>query len=208
VTGPEAPPVEVALAGLAAELEALRRLVASLGCRVDDLGSVTAGLADRLRVQATPAGPRAISTWLVAPADGQVTLQVLEELQAWVKTVFLRYKDGAQALPECWLWHPAIVEELLWLMHAWLAASQGENASVGLVGDWHDRYRPGVARRIQGTFGNCSLEVHRDGYPDSLNSKRRPDAAEHIALWWAQAREERAPEPTPEHLAGGDMRLR
>jgi hypothetical protein len=31
-------------------------------------------------------------------------------------TIFLRYPDGAGALPECWLYHPDVVEELTWLL--------------------------------------------------------------------------------------------
>ena len=58
--------------------------------------------------------------------------------------MFLRYPDGVAVLPECWLWHPDVVEELLWLMHAWRAAYEGRGASVQLAGDWHDRQRPGV----------------------------------------------------------------
>ena len=64
-------------------------------------------------------------------------------------------------LPECWLWHPDVVEELLWLSHAWLAAYQGPAASVALAADWHDRLRPGVVRRIKAQAGSCSRERHQ-----------------------------------------------
>ena len=70
--------------------------------------------------------------------------------------MFLRYPDGVAVLPECWLWHPDVVEELLWLMHAWRAAYEGRGASVQLAGDWHDRQRPGVVRRVRTAVGSCS----------------------------------------------------
>ena len=43
-------------------------------------------------------------------------------LAGWVAGIYLRYLDAAQSLPECWLWHPEVVEELLWLHTAWLHA--------------------------------------------------------------------------------------
>ena len=201
MTGPDDPNTD-AIAGLASELEGLRRIAEPLPQRIDELSALTAELADRIRSQAGRPGPRAMPSWLVAPADPAVTRAVLEELKVWITTVYSRYEDGAMSLPECWLWHPDIVEELLWLMHAWLAAYQGEGASVALVGDWHDRYRPGVARRIKSGVGTCSLEVHIPGRDEhrSRSWKRKPDAAEAIAQWWALARQERGPAPTPENL--------
>ena len=38
----------------------------------------------------------------------------LAELGEWLRVVYLRYPDAASGLPECWLWHPDVVEELLW----------------------------------------------------------------------------------------------
>jgi hypothetical protein len=184
-----------AVAGLASEVEALRRLVTPLADRVDDLARVTAEVADRVRSQGVRAGPRAVPSWLVMAADPALAHALLDELYTWTRTVFLRYTDADQVLPECWLWHPELVEELLWLMHAWLAAYQGESASVALVGDWHDRYRPGVVRRI-GSLTPCSLEVHLPTHEDRTYRKRRPDAVDRIARWWTTARESRAPEPS------------
>lgn len=189
-----------AVAGLASEIEALRRVVTPLVDRVDEMATLTAELADRARNQAVRAGPRAVPSWLAAPADAALTRRLLDELDAWVRTVFLRYTDANQVLPDCWPWHPDVVEELLWLMHGWLTAYQGENASVGLVGDWHDRYRPGVVRRIHSLAAACSLEVHLSTHEDRTYRKRRPDVVGPIAVWWASARHERGPEPTPTDL--------
>jgi hypothetical protein len=86
---------------------------------------------------------------------------MLGELAGWLHAVFLRYPDGVAVLPECWLWHPDVVEELLWLMCAWRAAYEGRGASVQLAGDWHDRQRPGVIRRVKTAAGSCSPERHQ-----------------------------------------------
>jgi hypothetical protein len=193
-------PNGAAVAGLASELEMLRRKVTPLPGRLDEVAELLAELTDRVRKQAGRPRTGAMPSWLVAPTDPAVTRTVLDELDVWVRTVFLRYRDGATTLPDCWLWHPDVVEELLWLMHAWLAAYQGDNASVGLVGDWHDRYRPGVIRRVKALCGTCSLEVHQPGWVETTRQRRRPDAASRIALWWAESRNQPGPDPSPEDM--------
>ena len=102
--------------------------------------------------------------------------QVLGELCAWLHAIFLRYPDGAVALPVCWLYHPDVIEELLWLMHAWCAAYQGKGASVQLAGDWHDRQRPGVVRRIKSGAGSCSIERHQTRPDCGVQSPHLPHA--------------------------------
>jgi len=153
-----------ALAGLAREVEGLRRAVDPLrdvGGRVDDLGRLVGQLADAVAALSTRPGPAPAPSWLMAPADPAVVERVLSELCAWLHAIYLRYPDGAGALPECWMSHPDVVEELLWLMHAWCVAYQGRTASVQLAGDWHDRQRPGVVRRIRTLAGSCSIERHQ-----------------------------------------------
>ena len=63
--------------------------------------------------------------------------------------------------PSAGSWHPDVVEELLWLQHAWLGAYEAKGASVQLAGDWHDRQRPGVVRRLKAAVGSCSKERHQ-----------------------------------------------
>jgi hypothetical protein len=197
---PETP--DAAVAGLAREVDGLRRQVAPLPPRVDTLSQLLAELGETVaalnaRKTSTPA-----PSWLMAPTDPEATGQMLDELAGWLAQVYLRYPDAVESFPECWCWHPHVVEELLWLMHAWVAAYQGSAASVALAGDWHDRQRPGVVRRIKATAGVCSRENHqtRPGWPDQVTGAPTiPSEAElgRIGQWWATAREEPAPEPPP-----------
>ena len=93
-------------------------------------------------------------SWLDAdldPHDPSVAEDILTRLAQWVAGVYLRYPDAR--LPDCWLWHPEVVEELLWLHQAWLAA-YAEGARVTAAADWHDRYRPGVVARIKSYRGH------------------------------------------------------
>lgn len=197
--------VEVArsVAGLAREVEALRRAVDPLlpvGDRVDELAGLLAQVTDVVTMlSARPAAAPAPS-WLMLPGDEVSARRLLNELTAWLHAIFLRYPDGAMALPECWLYHPDIVEELVWLMHAWCAAYQGPAASVALAGDWHERSRPGVVRRIRGNAGSCSIERHQtrpgwDQAPTGAVPVPGLDTVERMAHWWATARDDPAPEP-------------
>ena len=109
-------------------------------------------------------------SWLRLPEDTAAVEAVLSELLPWMESIYLRYSTAREALPPCWLWHPEIVEELLWLMDAWTAAYEGAEASNKLVGDWHDRQRPGVTRRVGEYAPSCDVLQHRDD-ADSARSR-------------------------------------
>lgn len=195
------------LAGLARELDLVRRRVEALSSsvdgvpgRVEDLAQVVARLSDTLATVAARHRAPVAPSWLLAPADQGEVGALLDGLGGWLAVVFLRYPDAASALPECWMWHASVVEELLWLMHAWSAAYQGANASVAAAGDWHDRQRPGVVARIRKAAGSCSIEAHRTrpGWPADPTGPVPTPGLEHTALivgWWAAHRDKNAPEP-------------
>lgn len=201
-----------AVAGLARDIEALRRELGELlrlPARLDELAGLVTQLAEATAT-AAPAesgGP----SWLDLPTDLDAAVAVLAELTRWLQVVYLRYPDAAAGLPDCWLWHPDVIEELLWLMHAWITAYHDENAPITAAGDWHDRYRPGVVRRITTTAGRCSLENHqpRDGQPPP-GGPVVPGAAaiEQIATWWATHRTDAPPEPDEWQLATANSRRR
>ena len=201
------------VAGLAREVESIRRTVADvteLPTRLDELAALVARLADDLAMTAPAQAPkRPEPSWLDLPADATPieASALLLDLAAWIGTVFLRYPDAVRGLPGCWLWHPHVVEELLWLRRAWVDAYTGPKSSPTAVGDWHDRLRPGVTRRIQQTAGTCSVENHQPGRtplpdPDAATGGVRAGAAvEPIGFWWAVNRDAEPPAPSSEQLA-------
>jgi hypothetical protein len=201
-----------AVAGLAREIEALRESIDTLRglpSRVDEVAGLVAQLADAVNAFPTAAG--GVASWLDLPAEVDAVYSVLGELLAWMQVVYLRYPDAAAGLPDCWLWHPDVVEELLWLMQAWLAAYRDDKAAVSLAGDWHDRYRPGVVHRITSTAGRCSLENHQPREGQSLPGAPVvpvAGAVELIATWWASARTDPPPEPDEWHRATANARRR
>jgi hypothetical protein len=195
-----------AVAGLAREVEALRRAIdgmRQITGRVEELASLVARLAETSAAAAVRPERGGTPSWLDLPNNLDAADLTLNELLGWMAKVYLRYADAARSLPDCWLWHPDVVEELLWLMHAWGAAYRFEGVSVSLAADWHDRLRPGVVRRIKAGAGQCSLENHQPGRELHTPALRPPlaGATEAIAGWWAAHRAGEPPGPTDQHVA-------
>jgi hypothetical protein len=207
-----------AVAGLAREVEALRRGVAQLAGlprRVQEVADLVARLAEQVSASGLPAEDQGTVTWLdlpqqhpqpdyTTPAEVEAEVQ-LARLVSWMGDVYLRYGDAVKGLPGCWLWHPDVVEELCWLRQAWLAAYTDPEAKVSAAGDWHDRQRPGVVRRIQAYAGVCSIEQHTDGGDRHAYPVLVPlaEAATTISTWWATRRAGLPPVPTPEQVSAG-----
>jgi hypothetical protein len=162
---------------------------------------------DLAGAQRRPEPTRPVS-WLTHSTDLPETARRLGELADWVAQVYMRYPVAARELPDCWLWHPDVVEELAWLHQAWQVAYDEETGSITAAGDWHDRYRPGVAARVRAAVRMCSLEVH-------TGDKRHTGAVEipsvssiqPVAHWWTELRHEQPPLPTPADLDAAARRL-
>ena len=204
MTGPDvaAHPPWPQPAGLAEEVQALRRAVGSLAglpAQVGDLARVVGDLAEQVTVVVGAVGVVAPRSWLVLDPDVRVVHQTLAGLTRWLGEVYLRYTDAAVSFPDCWLWHPDVVEELLCLMTSWRAPYCGPEASAQAAGEWHERSRPGMVRRIKTLAGNCSLESHQPRPGQTLPGGPVVPLAEAlvpIAEWWALRRRGAAPEPT------------
>jgi hypothetical protein len=222
-----------AVAGLARSVETLTRdvaamktgmkqtasktAVARLNDTVASLGNTVASFEDLLtRMAAAPAGARKaagssdssdvepVRSWLRLPEQDEAAVQtVLSELLPWMETTYLRYATARESLPPCWLWHPEIVEELLWLMDAWTAAYEGDEASNKLAGDWHDRQRPGVTRRIGEYAPACDVLAHRDAAGQRAITVPLAAAADPFVTWWATGRDDNGPAPTAEQIKAG-----
>ena len=202
--------VQSAVAGLAREVEAMRRAMrqvptsgdlARLAATVAELSETTAAVQ---AASGRRAEPEVVPSWLTLPHDARSARAVLSDLTGWLGDVYLRYADAARDFPECWLWHPDIVEELVWLMYAWLVAYRDDDASIRAAGDWHDRLRPGVVRRIHSYAKACSLENHLPGRataaPHVPVLDGDPAAAEAITAWWTEHRDQPGPTPTHEQM--------
>jgi hypothetical protein len=167
---------------------------------VDDVARLVARLAETTAQQRpTPAPQAGEVSWLDLPPDIDEAERVLSSLVEWMAVVYLRYSDAARTLPACWLWHPDVVEELLWLQAAWLTA-YSLTAPPSAPGDWHDRQRPGVVRRIRDYAGMCSLENHQPDAHTPAPQVPTADAAGLICRWWGTDRTNTPPAPTAAQL--------
>lgn len=124
--------------------------------RVGELETMLTSLAQSV-AELVPSGGR-VQSWILADNPDAARV-LLGELVGWLDQVYLRYPDTR--LPSCWMWHPAVVEELLMLWHLHKDAYAGRNWVK--VGDWHDRWLPGVRGRIDKAFGHCELGLHASG---------------------------------------------
>ncbi|MQA15589.1 MAG: hypothetical protein GEV09_15915 [Pseudonocardiaceae bacterium] len=190
------------------QLSALGREVERLSRRHADLDALVRQLAEDITALA-PADnsdgddqPEGLASWLAADDPGQARA-LLADLASWLGRVYLRYPGAA--LPSCWAWHPAVVEELWWLRNAHHDAYHGRSACWREVGDWHDRMRPGVAARIRKAIGDCELSRHTPGGDRCQPTPGAPlrSAADRVAEHWTT--HHATPEPTEQQLHEADQ---
>lgn len=209
--GQEPTGTHAAVLGLAREVEALRVRLEPLDGLDEKLAQV-ADMVTALANEVAARDPRSTApgalSWLDlpdgadggAPVDPESVERLLAGLVVWVERVYLRYADAVRHFPECWLWHPDVLEELTWLRHAWQCAYQDENAPAGRAWDWHDRYRPGVVRRIRDLAGRCSLAVHTHRETGTAPTATGAGELPGLAAWWAGNRHAAPPAPSDEVL--------
>ncbi len=207
--------VPPAVADLARAVERAFRKLDALDEQVRDLaeqitaihGPADPNTSNAESVAATPG----VRSWLLADDPARAAAD-LDDLTAWLWRVYLWFPDGW--LSSCWLWHPEVVEELWWLRVAHADAFHAEVGSSARVGDWHERQRPGVARRVRSVLAKCELTRHTlvSGRGIDVTPPGPPALAQHTAavaaVWTAgvglDAVRSAGPEPTPEQLAEAD----
>lgn len=204
------------LRALGREVERTSRRVGALDDLVRELGEKVSALARHLGAESPepgepgdPGGGAAqrdeggLRGWLLAE-DPEQTQADLADLIGWLDRVYLAYPGVT--LPTCWMWHPAVVEELWWLRCAH-ADAYGPGGNWLRVGDWHDRQRPNVVRRIRATVVACELSLHKAGAEAARPAARTPltGAAATIAAWVAAGRPDPAPQPTAAQLEAAEQ---
>jgi hypothetical protein len=187
----------------AADVPALREDVRALDVTV---AGVAEQVAELVETGAGKERPAPSWLWPAAVDDPALAVSVAEQLLAglveWLSRVYVQFDDAR--LPDCWLWHPAVVEELVWLWKAWRGAYRGSAATVQRAGDWHDRQRPGVVRRIRDAAGSCSLREHLQ--PSAEPTVPIADAVSAVAAWRAVPGQP-APVPTDEQVRAADAAI-
>ncbi|MGE3256520.1 hypothetical protein [Pseudonocardia sp.] len=195
------------MVALSRDLQRALRRLDTVDANVLQLAADLAALATHLtddQPNPTRDTAPAVRSWLLADSPQFDAHADLAQLIWWVDRVYLRYSRAR--LSSCWLWHPEVIEELWWLRGAHADAYHPEDGSWLRVGDWHDRQRPGVERRINTLLGCCDLTRHADqhgrpadiGEPDPVPLTRHAAA---VADTWTAHPRTAGPEPTAEQLA-------
>ncbi len=186
------------------QLVAISRKLERTGRRVDELSDLVHKLAADIAhhlgsASPAPGGGGEVRAWLLAEDTDRAEADVAD-LISWLDRVYLAFPEAS--LPTCWLWHPSMVEELWWLRCAHADAYHPQTGSWVRAGDWHDRLRPNVVRRIRKAAVACELSLHKPGGEQSHPSPRAPltSAAATLAAWAAAGRPSPVPEPTEAEL--------
>jgi hypothetical protein len=166
-----------ALAALAIQVSKLHRGVDSLTKRADALtrtqqehAVVLEGIAelrDQVEKVLTILGEDdedSSEPWFWLTMDDQAREYRYSELYDWVETVLRVQYPGyltGQILP-CWPNHPEARWELAWLYQLWHAAYLSKRPALKDAADWHDRWSPGVVRRLGHLMARCESACQRD----------------------------------------------
>ncbi|MFJ2561342.1 MULTISPECIES: hypothetical protein [unclassified Streptomyces] len=110
----------------------------------------------------------------------------------------------ADRIPPCWYRHREAVREMGWLCQEWIKIYRTSYGTPSRAGDWHDRYAPGVKRRLISTLGKCiQAGVHQDdpweNHPELPTAPRAIDDDEILSgfLSWELQNRREAPAPGP-----------
>jgi hypothetical protein len=166
-----------------------RRLSEQVKTLTGDIATVNRAVAALVRGQAEKE-PAPLAPSLVGAPEAAVV-----DLLDWLAEVYLQY-DGSTLAP-CWAWHPGVVEELAVLrgIHRVIY----DAADWVRLGDWHDRYRPGVVRRVGQALAGCDISRHAEPQPPVV-----PLADALVTIYAARAA--KAPIPAPSEAQTADAR--
>jgi hypothetical protein len=119
------------------------------------------GLADR------DGGDELIGVVVVNWRDAgeEETAEALHELSAWVTWLVARYNVDTRKIPDCWIDHTDLIEELSALHTAWQVAFDQTDGGYGPVG-WHERLAAAFGRSA--FKDRCSIS-HRDDSKRTLS---------------------------------------
>ena len=157
-------------AALAVRLDRILRDVKSLTAKIDTLTTTqqahAAAIDDvaQLRRQVhqilavlTAEEERSPAAWFWLAMTDQERRDKHSELLDWVESVLRKqYPDYlAERIRPCWPNHPEAKWELACLYQLWSAAYLADRPPPRDAADWHDRWSPGVIRRLTSVMSQC-----------------------------------------------------
>ena len=166
--GPEATP---AVAALAIQISRLRQDIDTITRKVSDLTTTQRGHAAKLSDLASirkqiqqiltlldTENDMSPARWFWLTMPDTERADKLSELTDWVETVLrVQYPDYlADQIKPCWPNHPEARWELTWLYQLWTLTYLTTRPTPKEAGDWHDRWTPGVIRRLSHVMTRCT----------------------------------------------------
>lgn len=192
------------VAGGPDSLARLRADLARLGAHAQQLQAAVATAADLADQLNPPGGPAAgpppggAPTWVDIEPDQAPA--VLVDLARWIAAV-LGYHRVAEQLHPCWYRHPGLVQALLDVRVAWLAAYRDPaGGRVPAALDWWQRHLPQLDRQVRELLDRCSSGRHEPaGLPPRVGGE---STLRGYALWWAADRNPATEPPSPAPAPG------
>jgi hypothetical protein len=176
------------VAALAVHLNGLRRDVESLAAKIGTLAStqrkhatVLGDIAELRRqveqilallTEDEDASPAA---WFWLTMNDEERTEKFAELLDWVESVLrVQYPDYlAGQIRPCWPNHPEARWELSWLYQQWSLTYLAERPALKDAADWHDRWSPGVIRRLSQVMRRCEGTCQRQPGLTEVDDPRR-----------------------------------
>lgn len=162
-----------AVAALAIELSRARREIETLTSKLDrltadqrrhstvlsDLAKIRQQIQQILTLLNTENEASPARWFWLTMADEEREAK-FSELYDWVETVLRQqYPDYlADQIKPCWISHPEARWELSWLYQLWTLTYLTTRPTPRDAGDWHDRWTPGVIRRLSHVMARCRSE--------------------------------------------------
>jgi hypothetical protein len=165
------------VAALAIEVNGLRHDVASLTTRADEIArtqqkhaAAVEGIpelrrqVERILALLTDDDQAESAGWFWLTMDAQARDDKLGELSDWVDAVLRAQYPSylAEQIRPCWPNHPEALWELTWLYQLWCRAYLTKRPAPKDAADWHDRWAPGVLRRLGQVMNRCERDCQRE----------------------------------------------
>lgn len=123
----------------------------------------------------------------------------------WTAGINAQQNNGSSStplprIPPCWYRHESARWELSWLCQEWLKLYTTSHGTPSKAGDWHDRYAPGVRRRVSAALAACAKgRVHVDDTPETTIMPLGIDDDEAMSSFvgWDLQQRRSAPAPGP-----------
>jgi hypothetical protein len=141
---------------LTAKIDALATTQQEHGTALDDVAELRRQV-ERILALLSEGEDASPSKWFWLTMNDQEREERFGELYDWVETLLRPQYPGyvSEQIRTCWPNHSEARWELSWLYQLWSLAYLAKRPSPKDAADWHDRWAPGVIRRLSEVMRGC-----------------------------------------------------